>query len=81
MDIHEVVRKLVGPISPVGETNADNVRYENLKELIELTDKLVGDISSVAYLKDNAAFSISRAGRCSQGFLDDLKDCLTNPDE
>ena len=81
MDIYEVVEKLVGPINPVGETHTDNVRYENLKELIELTDRLVGKISSCAYLKDRAEFSISRAGRSCQGFLDDLKDCLSDQDE
>ena len=81
MDIYEVVEKLVGPISPVGETNTDNARYENLKELIELTDKLVGKISSCAYLKDSSAFSISRAGKSCQGFLDDLKECLQEDDE
>ena len=41
MDVYEVVEKLIGPVSPVGETHTDNARFENLKELIELTDRLL----------------------------------------
>ena len=81
MDVYEVVEKLIGPVSPVGETHTDNARFENLKELIELTDRLVGKISSGAYLKDRSEFSISRAGKSCQEFLDNLKDCLQDQDE
>ena len=47
IDVYEVVKKLVGPIQPLGETNADNTRFENLKILTSLVDKLVYDISEV----------------------------------
>lgn len=49
MDIYEVVKKLVGEIDPVGETNTDNQRFENLKTLTELIDKLLTDVDRVAY--------------------------------
>ena len=33
MELIDVVRKLVGPISPIGESHADEKRFENLKNL------------------------------------------------
>ena len=47
MDLLEVVRKLVGEIDPVGETNEDNKRFENLKVLTDLVDSLLTDIDRV----------------------------------
>ena len=49
MDIYEVVTKLVGRINPVGETETDNERYENLKVMCELVEKLIVDIDNVGY--------------------------------
>ena len=47
----DVVKKLIGKIEPVGETNEDNKRFENLKNMCELVDKLMYDIFQV--YKDN----------------------------
>lgn len=72
MDIHGVVKKLVGPINPVGETNTDNARFENLKVLTELVEKLVIDIDAVAYEhKDAHQFSLKRAAEHASKFMKD----------
>lgn len=68
MKLHEIVLKLSGPINPVGETNADNARFENLKELCECVDELLSRIDAVAMGKDHHALSISRAGKYADEF-------------
>ena len=69
MDIHEVVKKLVGKIQPVGKTNEDNQRFENLKVLTALVDKLLTDIDNVAMEKDRHKYSRSRAGKFASEFF------------
>jgi hypothetical protein len=36
MEIYDVVNKLVGPIMPVGKTETDETRFENLRVMTEL---------------------------------------------
>ena len=40
MDVYEIVGKLVGPIDPIGETQTDERRFENLKVMTELKESL-----------------------------------------
>lgn len=67
--VYEVVTKLIGPIDPIGETNADDDRFDNLKELAILVDKLVYDIDAVIPNKRRAEFSMKRAGEYADNFL------------
>lgn len=69
MTTHEVVQKLIGSITPVGETNTDNTRYENLKAMTELVTLLVTEIDEVAMLKDRHQFSVGRAGEFAHRYL------------
>jgi len=70
MELIDVVRKLTGPINPVGESNCDDARYENLKTLCDLVNFLVTDIDSVAYrYKDSPESSVNRAGKYADTFL------------
>ena len=70
MTLLEIVLKLTGQIRPVGETNEDNRRYENLEELLDLTNELLKEIDSVAYnYRNDSRYSIKRAAeRCSKFF-------------
>ena len=72
MEMIDIVRKLIGPIEPVGETNADNQRFENLQVLTELVDRLVFDIDQVGMQKNRTEYSIKRAGEFADKFLTDL---------
>lgn len=74
MSIHEIVVKLIGPTCPIGETNEDNARYENLKVMTHLVGKLLFDIDMVSKYKSCPEFSKSRAGKMAQGFLKDVKE-------
>jgi hypothetical protein len=74
MTIHEVVKKLVGEIRPIGETNEDNRRFENLKIMTNLIHALVLDIDEMIYdNKNHQEFSIKRAADFGCKFIrDDL---------
>ena len=73
MDNYDVIKKLIGAIDPIGETTADNKRYENLKATLELTGKLLEDINNVAQdNKDRVEYSMSRAGKLADKFLREL---------
>lgn len=66
----DIVNKLIGPIRPVGETNTDNERFENLKVLCQLVDELVREIDAVGYNFQNShEFSVKRASDYASKFL------------
>ncbi len=69
MTTHEVVKKLVGSIEPVGETNTDNERFENLKAMTELVDLLVRDIGWVRRSSISHEYSVKRAGEFASKYL------------
>ena len=82
MDYHEIVTKLIGGINPVGESNADEQRFENLKALIQLVDLLLADIGDVSEYKDCPEYSKSRAGKFALKYLQqvsiELRDNFNN---
>lgn len=66
----QIVQKLIGPISPVGESNEDSKRFENLQAMCELTNQLVGLIDDVATdNKDRYEASMKRAGEYAEKIL------------
>lgn len=70
--MYELNKKLLGPLEPVGETNCDDGRFENLKQTLKLLVQLLDDIEEVATNSDSHEFSVSRAGKEAKQFLDDL---------
>lgn len=69
IDIYRVVKKLVGEIEPIGSTEVDNKRFENLKTMTTLVDKLVIDIDIVAMRREDHQYSVSKAGKYASDFL------------
>ena len=47
--IEEVVNKLIGDITPVGDEGVDSIRLENLKHYGELIDRLVSNVDDISY--------------------------------
>ena len=75
-NIYEINKKLIGKIEPQGETNIDNERFDNLKEMIDLTFKLIDEIVLVARHSNRSEFSISRAGKEANEFINSLRERL-----
>jgi hypothetical protein len=67
----ELVRKLIGPINPVGETNLDEKRLPRIQEVSELAEDLLGQLVETARFKDRHEASMRRAG-------EDAWKCLEN---
>ena len=71
--IHEIVKKLVGNIEPVGETHIDNKRFENLKVMADLVDSLLSDMDSIVFrTSSNQEHSIKRAVGFIEKFFDSI---------
>jgi len=74
MTNYDVIMKLIGPINPVGETNIDNERFENLKAMTELVDQLLDDIDQVSHNnKKRQEASMKKAGKFADNWLDEQK--------
>lgn len=69
----EVVKTLVGPINPIGETNEDERRFENLKQMYFLIGQLIDEVEFVAGKKISHQYSVKRAGEYAQKILDGME--------
>lgn len=72
IDHYAVAMKLIGPVHPIGDTRADDERFENLKALTDLTDALLAEITMVARAKTAHEYSVKRAGEFADKFLDQI---------
>lgn len=80
MNLHDMVHRLIGRVDPVGETNEDANRLENLETMILLVDKLTFDLGQVC--RENGAHmaSIKKAVNRSREFLRELREALGDED-
>lgn len=72
LNLHAIVTRLVGPIDPVGESHTDDKRFDNLKTLTDLIDRLLGDIERVSSNKSRHEYSMKRAGEHCIEFFDSV---------
>ncbi len=73
MEIKDVVLKLVGNINPIGETNTDNDRFENLKVMCELIESLIDEVDDMAQRNKSAhQFSMKRSSEYADKFIREL---------
>lgn len=66
--------RLVGPVKPVGSTEVDEQRLENLKTMIDLVDSLIGDVLTVAQYRNRTEYSLRESGKRAHDFLEELDD-------
>ena len=76
LDVRDVVLKLTGPIQPVGESNTDAFRLENIKQLTELIDDLITDVALQIHNADRPEASMRAIGKHAREFLRELRDSL-----
>lgn len=67
---YDVVKKLIGPITPTGERHEDNLRFRNLEDTCDLVDSLLTDIDQLSVYKDTATGAKARAGQYASNFFD-----------
>ena len=79
MDIYDVVTKLIGPIMPIGETNTDEKRFENLQEMVSLVNELLDDIHSVTVHKTRGEWSMKHAGEYADKTLKEIGEGYAAP--
>jgi hypothetical protein len=75
MDLYEVTKKLIGSIDPVGESRVDEIRFENLKVMLDLVERLIDEINDVAI--ENACrneASMKKAGEIARQFIYSIRD-------
>ena len=70
INVYGVVKKLVGPVDPVGAEHVDGKRFENLKVMTALVEQLVFKLDNVASYKDRQEYSMKKAGEFADGFLE-----------
>lgn len=72
MTNYHVVKKLIGPITPIGETTEDNRRFDNLEQMCKLMWEIHTAIKEVSLYKDEPEYSLKRTGKYAQVFLASL---------
>ena len=72
----DVIRTLVGEIYPVGETEHDDMAYENLSNYGSLVLAMIDDIIDIAEDKDRSQSSISKAGRRAAYLITEIRNKL-----
>ena len=73
MNEYDVVRKLIGPIEPVGDTDVDERRLSHLRSQIVLVNTLLEEIREVSENKSSNMASIKKAGYEANSYLYSLK--------
>jgi hypothetical protein len=70
MTNHDVVKKLIGKISPTAESNTDAERLENLKAMCHLAEMILMDIDDVRVrnIHDNHG-SVKKIAEYAANFL------------
>ena len=86
MTITDVVRKLIGPINPIGKSEVDAERLTNLENLITVVNSLLQDMDELVYNNRNAyEHSIKEAKSVATSFLTEMvsnfKDGYDTPKE
>jgi len=70
--LHDIIKKVLGPIKPVGDSGIDKIRYGNLLNTMEVVESLLQEINNVSQCKNNHQDSMSKAGKKANDFLRDV---------
>ena len=63
LSISQILEKLFGKIYPVGETNEDNKRYENIQNYYEALSFIIASLREASEFRKSPASSISDIGQ------------------
>lgn len=68
----DVIKKIIGDISPCGDSGIDEKRYKNLKEMCDLVGELIIDIHNVSKSKESNEHSVRVMGLYADNFLNNI---------
>jgi hypothetical protein len=72
-DINEVIDKLIGPTTPIGESGVDADRLENMKKLIEVFNRIHIHIDHIAYrFEDSPRHSEAAIGKLASKHIESM---------
>ena len=71
-----ILMTLIGEVEPIGETNTDNDRYQNLIQLEGVIEHLLEEIEKVAKCSDRVEYSMSKAGKQSVIWLSEIQSLI-----
>lgn len=74
MELFEIVKKLNGDVRPIGKSEVDEVRFENLKSLCNLTRELLLEIEVCSQEVSAYQASIKKIGVYADDFLNNIKE-------
>lgn len=72
MEIKEILERLLGKIEPVGETNEDNKRFENLDRYREVLNFIIDRLLICANYKNDNRYSVNKIGEEAFEILKDI---------
>lgn len=78
MGLEEIVFRLTGEITPVGESREDAKRLENLHTLAGLMNELLLKMNDAAEYKNRAEHSMKLIGEQADKFLSETRDWLND---
>lgn len=64
---------LIGEVEPIGETNTDNDRYQNLIQLEGVIEHLLDEVEKVSKCSDRPEYSMSKAGKQTVIWLSEIQ--------
>ena len=76
MDEQEIISRLFGKIEPMGETNADEERYNNLSSYDVIVAFLISELTECIKYKDDNRYSVKRIGEKAYAILQEQYECL-----
>lgn len=65
----QIIDKLVGPLSPVGESNEDKERLLNLSTYLDIIEDMVFRVSTLADYRLRYEHSVKTIGELADNFL------------
>ena len=77
-EIVNVVEALIGDFEPIGDTYHDDLRYDRLEVLIEVTDRCIGAIDYAAQYHDRPEASMAKIGKEAARYMSTKQRELTN---
>lgn len=76
MTYSDIIHKLIGKVVPIGETNTDKQRLENLENMITVAESLLSEIEIVSSMSHRNEHSIVQAQHKAKEALTRFKDYI-----